>query len=87
MFTLQFEQEIPVWIKSFDKYNLFLVCMDNLIVFYKLNLNDGTFKEIYKIKSMEYFDFEIYLTCCSISNSGKIVTSGSSDGNLKYMIF
>lgn len=58
--------------------------MDNLIVFYSLNLDDGSFSEIYRIKAMEFFDFDIYLTCCTLSKSAKVLTCGSSDGNLKY---
>jgi len=82
-FTQQFEQEIPVWINCYEELNMFLVCMDNLIVIYSLNINDGSFSEIYRIKAMEFFDFDIYLTCCTVSKSGKVLTCGSSDGNLK----
>jgi len=62
---------------------MFVVCMDNLIVFYILNENDGSFSEIYRIKTMEFFDFDLYQTCCVLSKSGNILACGTSDGNLK----
>jgi hypothetical protein len=62
---------------------MFLVCADNLILFFNLNENDGSFSEIYRIKAMEFFDFDLYQNCCTLSKSGKILACGSSDGNLK----
>jgi len=75
--------EIPVWIHCHSDKNMFLVCMDNLIVFFKFNENDGTFNEIYRIKTMDFFDFDLYQTCCTLSKSGKYLACGTSDGNLK----
>lgn len=57
--------------------------MDNLIVFFNFNENDGSFSEIYRIKAMEFSDFDLYENCCALSKSGKFLACGSSDGNLK----
>jgi hypothetical protein len=80
---VEFEKEIPVFISSNDETNLFCACIDNITVFYLLDVNNGTFKEIKRLTVMDYFDPDVYLSVCRLDNKGKYFASGSTDGILK----
>jgi hypothetical protein len=62
---------------------MFVVCIDNFCVFYKLNASDGTFKEVHRLKTMDHADIYRYNTICKFNDSGDMVATGTSDGLLK----
>ncbi len=81
--TVEFEKEIPVFISSFEPYNIFSTCVDNITIFYKLDSATGVFSEIYRFKVMEFYNDDLYQSVCRFNNNGKLFASGSTDGTLK----
>jgi hypothetical protein len=79
----EFEKEIPVFVGSHEPLDVFVVCVDNYCVFYKLNPNDGTFKQLNKLQTMDYSDLSSYVTICKFDDKGEYVATGTSDGLLK----
>ena len=79
----EYEKEIPVFISSYEPLNLFCTCIDNMTVFYNLDVSTGVFNEICRLKVMDFFDGDIYQSVCRLDNKGKFFAGGTTDGNLK----
>jgi hypothetical protein len=78
----EFEKEIPVYISSYETLDTFVVCIDNYCAFYKLNA-DGTFKQLSKLKAIDYNDSSSYVTICKFDEKGDYIATGTSDGLVK----
>jgi WD40 repeat protein len=86
VFQNEFEKEIPVYITAYEKLDMFIVCVDNYCFLYKLN-SDGTFKQISKLKVLEYRDQSSYVTVCKFDDKAELLATGTSDGLIKSIIF
>ena len=81
--TAEFEKEIPVFIHSLALYDLFCTAIDNFTVFYHLDINNGSFREIARLQVIDFYDPDIYQTVCVFDATGKYFASGTTDGTLK----
>jgi hypothetical protein len=79
----EFEKEIPVFICSYESANIFCTCIDNITVFYSLDLSNGVFGEIHRLKISIFYDADVYQSVCRLDNQGKLFASGTTDGVLK----
>lgn len=79
----EFENEIPVFIHSNENLSIFCSCMNNVTVFFSLDGATGVFKEIYRVKVMDYYDIDFFQSVCTMDTKGDYLAGGTSDGNLK----
>jgi hypothetical protein len=57
--------------------------MDNITIFYKLDLSNGKFSELKRLEVMDRFTPDIYQSVCRFDNKGIFFASGTTDGILK----
>jgi hypothetical protein len=81
--SAEFDKEIPVFISSYEDLNLFCTCIDNMTVFYTLDVTSGEFAEACRVKVMDFFDADIYQSVSRLDNKGTYFASGGTDGMLK----
>jgi hypothetical protein len=81
--SVEYDKEIPVFIHSLESHNIFCTCIDNLTVFYQLDISNGVFQEICRLRVMDFFDAEIYQSVCKLDDMGSFFASGTTEGNLK----
>jgi hypothetical protein len=61
---------------------MFATCIDDHFAIYKME-NNGTFNEIFRYKTLDYFDIDIYLSVCKFSETGDYFAAGTSHGYVK----
>jgi WD40 repeat protein len=86
IYSIEYPTEIPLWISTYEvkEYNFFAVCMDNKTLFYKMDIQSGSFKEMYQLITMSFYNADqIYQSVCSFDLLGKRFATGTSDGILK----
>jgi hypothetical protein len=79
----EFDKEIPVFISSFELLNVFSTCVDNITIFYKINITTGVFDEIFRLQVMDIYDADLYQSVCMFDNKGALFATGTTDGILK----
>lgn len=80
--TIEYETEIPYFIKCIKELNIAVICLSDTIISYILNTNTGELKQVSSTKILEYKTTDIYLTTISFDETYKKAAFGSSEGLL-----
>ncbi len=79
IYKLEYENRLPLFIKSFNKHDFFCVCFDDCTIFYNIDISSGEVIENKEIK----VDKLNNLSILSLDTADSFIATGGSFGELQ----